>query len=182
MLDAFEDFFLQLRRRSSGNITTKTAGDIASEIVSSLYGKITDKIDPVTIGEMQRAIDIAIQYGQRLGVPKEIINHLVQGYPSHSFVIDYEEALVLFPNCRLINKNECLLLLELQRIFHAEYGEDFTQLPTEEGFLARVLIEEDRKEINQNEDTQNSDDEIQKKHERDAEVEESGTTNCDIQN
>lgn len=138
--EAFEAFFLELRQRSAGNITTKTAGEIASTITSELYGKITDKIDPIAIGEMQRAIDIAIQYGTRLGVPSALIQHLVKGYPSHSFVIDFEEAIALFPNCRLISDIEYQLLLEIQRILYHEFNNDFTMMPDEQGFLARINI------------------------------------------
>lgn len=164
--EAFEAFFLELRGRSAGNITTKTAGEIASAITSELYGKITDKIDPIAIGEMQRAIDIAIQYGTRLGVPSEIIQHLVKGYPSHSFVIDFEEAIALFPNCRLISDAEYRLLLEIQRILYHEFDNDFTYMPDEQGFLARInILVSDEEGGQNNEDNKSESSKASNRHE-----------------
>ena len=164
--EAFEAFFLELRQRSAGNITTKTAGEIASVITSELYGKITDKIDPIAIGEMQRAIDIAIQYGTRLGVPTALIQHLVKGYPSHSFVIDFEEAIALFPNCRLVSDAEYQLLLEIQRILFHEFNNDFTFMPDEQGFLARINIHISDEEGEQsNEDNKSESSEASSRHE-----------------
>ncbi len=152
IFEAFEDFFLELRKRSYGNITTKTAGEIAGQVVSTLYGRITDKIDPVVIGEMQRSVDIAIQYGKRLGVPTELINHLVKGYPSHGFVIDFEEAVALFPNCRLISDADSIMLFEIQKILYHEFDEDYTLMPHDNVFLAKITVdisEEERGEKNE---------------------------------
>jgi len=158
--DAFEDIFLKLRQRSGGNITTKTAGDIASDIIGSLYSKITDKIDPTVIGEMKRAIDVTVQYGKRLGVPDDLIHHMVKGYPSHSFVVDFDEAQVIFPNCRLIIQEEAMLLLEIQRILHCEFGSDLTSIPSEDGFLARISLELEDREVDPNEECESEDTEI----------------------
>ena len=74
-------------------------------------------------------------------MPSELIQHLVKGYPSHSFVIDFEEALTLFPNCRLISDAECRLLLEIQRILYHEFDNDFTFMPDDQGFLACINIQ-----------------------------------------
>jgi hypothetical protein len=150
VFEAFEHFFLRLRRRSGGNITTKTASEVASVIASELYSKIMDKLDPVSIGDLQRAIDIAVKYGARLDVPEEIIDHLVKGYPSHSFVIDFEEALELFPRSRLIKQSECFMLIEIQRILANEYGLDLTQIPDDSGFIGLVHI--DIQNVNKNVD------------------------------
>lgn len=141
--EAFEQFFLNLRGRSGGNITTKTAGDISSCIVGTLYGGITDKIDPVTVGEMQRAVDIAVEYGKRLGVAPAIVNHLVKEYPSHGFIIDYEEALTLFPNSRCVTPSEYELLSEVCSILYTEFGENYTITPHTEGILAHIQITEE---------------------------------------
>ena len=110
-------------------------------MVSTLYGRITDKIDPVVIGEMQRSVDIAIQYGRRLGVPTELINHLVKGYPSHGFVIDFEEAVALFPNCRLISDADSIMLFEIQKILYHEFDEDYTLMPHDNVFLAKITVD-----------------------------------------
>jgi hypothetical protein len=140
--NTFEQIFLSLRGRSGANITTKTAGDFASTIVGTLYSSITDKVDPVTIGEMQRAVDIALEYGKRLGASEDVVNHLVNDYPSHGFVIDSEEALTLFPNARPIKDGEYRLLREVGAIFANEFGTDFTIEPSDRPILATITITE----------------------------------------
>ena len=99
---AFEMFaysFSEIISRSQANITTKTAADIASAIAVGLLSPISSQIDPMRLGEMNRLMDIALAYGERLN-PQQIhtVNQLISGYPSHSFVIDYTEAADLF-NC-----------------------------------------------------------------------------------
>ncbi|MGJ3243265.1 MAG: SDH family Clp fold serine proteinase [Opitutales bacterium] len=108
--ESWEKNFLKVRQRSGGIITTKTASEIASDLSIGIYSQISEKIDPSRVGELQRTCDIALHYGLRLGRPKNIINHLIYGYPSHSFVIDYAEARALFSNVRLTNQFEDLLL------------------------------------------------------------------------
>ena len=56
---------------------------------------------------MNRLMNIALAYGQRLqpeGI--EVIKNLIYNYPSHSFVIDYEEAKILFDCVREPNDLE----------------------------------------------------------------------------
>jgi hypothetical protein len=44
------------------------------------------------MGEMRRAVNIAYHYGMRLNGNRERIMHLIEDYPTHTFVIDYDEA------------------------------------------------------------------------------------------
>ena len=97
---AFQDLTMRLKFQML--MTTRTAGDIASRIVSSLYGGIYAQMDPLRLGEIQRAQAVGLQYGQRLiaqsGITNEVaLYRLVSGYPSHGFVIDVLEAKELFP-------------------------------------------------------------------------------------
>jgi len=108
--ETFEEVFLNIRSRSGGIITTKTAGEIATKIATGLYSPITDKIDPSRIGELQRSIDIALHYGVRLGADQRLVQHLITGYPSHTFVIDCEEAEQIFPSVRMMDPFETLVL------------------------------------------------------------------------
>jgi hypothetical protein len=96
----FEQTFLQVLGRSGGVITTKTAAEIATNLASQLLSPLSAQIDPVKLGEVQRAINIAEKYGERLGAGSETIGRLVHGYPSHGFVIDVEEACTLFRDVR----------------------------------------------------------------------------------
>ena len=95
--EMFESYLLNLISGTQALITTKTAADIASSMAVNLLSPIPSQIDPLRLGEMNRLMNIALAYGQRLkpeGI--EVIKNLIYNYPSHSFVIDYEEAKKLF--------------------------------------------------------------------------------------
>ncbi|HXJ16030.1 MAG TPA: SppA protein, partial [Candidatus Polarisedimenticolia bacterium] len=78
----FEQHFLELKRRSQGAITTKTAAHIATTVAARLLQPITAQIDPLRLGEMQRAVTIAKQYGERLGASSDSVDRLIYEYPS----------------------------------------------------------------------------------------------------
>ncbi|MEB3217367.1 MAG: hypothetical protein VKN72_14205 [Nostocales cyanobacterium 94392] len=99
--EMFESYLLKLISGTQALITTKTAADIASSMAVNLLSPIPSQIDPLRLGEMNRLMNIALAYGQRLkpeGI--EVIKNLIYNYPSHSFVIDYEEAKKLFDDVR----------------------------------------------------------------------------------
>lgn len=109
---AFENSFLNLKQRSRYSITTKTAGDICSSLAVGLVSPISAQIDPLKLGDIQRAINITYAYGQRLGASKELLDKLILHYPSHGFVIDIEEAVTLFNNVESPSVTE----LELEQL------------------------------------------------------------------
>lgn len=81
----------------------KLAAQIATDIAIGTYGKIYAQIDPNQLGAIERAINIANDYGKRLksdNVKQDALDRLVSGYSSHSFVIDIKEAKELFSNVR----------------------------------------------------------------------------------
>lgn len=90
--------------RESTGISTKMAADMASNLVHSIFSPIASQIDPLKMGEHQRATAVAMEYGQRLNaLSKNLknetnINKLISQYPSHSFVIDRKEATEIFKN------------------------------------------------------------------------------------
>jgi hypothetical protein len=102
---AFEHFFLQIKHRGGGNITTKTASHIACDLTNGLYAPIFAQVDPAHVGEAGRAMLIADRYGRRLRLgtdnwTDEVLQFLTAGYPSHGFVIDRQEASMLFERVR----------------------------------------------------------------------------------
>lgn len=117
----FEDYFLQLIERSQGVISTRTAADIASSMAVQLLAPIAGQIDPLRLGEMNRVMQIAQDYGQRLSCKSldqdaldqyalEIVTKLSSEYHAHGFVIDYTEAEQLFgEKVREPTEIECLL-------------------------------------------------------------------------
>ncbi len=110
LFSAFEVCFLSTIYKSGGVITTKTAADIASSMAIGLMAPVAGQIDPLRLGELSRSMEVAYEYGIRLNPNiKNSIKKLVSGYPSHSFVIDREEAKELFRAVREPTKSELIL-------------------------------------------------------------------------
>ena len=104
-----KECMLSISHRSGGSVRIKTASEIAVQLVASWLNPIAEQIDPLRLGEAQRAIAIAKEYGVRIGsknLNPGALDTLVEGYPSHSFVIDQEEADKLFKNVRSIEEKE----------------------------------------------------------------------------
>ncbi len=119
---AFREALIEIRTGSGGAISTKMASEIAANLATNLYGRIYEQIDPVKLGENERAIQIATHYGDRLkgsNVKKDTLEMLVLGYSSHGFVIDRKEAEGLFRFVRAPRKEEADLIAILNgAIFH----------------------------------------------------------------
>lgn len=82
-------------------LSTKVASEIASKLTIGLLEPIAAQIDPMKLAEMQRATEIAYEYGTRLALKSrnlraDGITRLVTGYPSHAFTIDRKEAKEIF--------------------------------------------------------------------------------------
>lgn len=89
------------RARVSLRMSPKVAGDVASQVVAGLMAPLYSQIDPLRIGEMQRAMSITLEYGTRLdghssNLKPGSLDKLVIQYPAHGFVIDRKEAGTLF--------------------------------------------------------------------------------------
>ncbi|MBL8842346.1 MAG: hypothetical protein JNL90_12550 [Planctomycetes bacterium] len=99
----FETHFFALRNRTRFQLSTRTCAEIASKLAVGLMGPVYGHMDPIRLGELQRSLTIARDYGQRLStslVRDGALDALVAGYPSHGFVIDIDEAKTLFNNVR----------------------------------------------------------------------------------
>ena len=96
--EAFQDYLVGITGASEGHISAKTSAEIARELAVGLFAPMTGQIEPERLGEMQRAITIATEYGVRLtsnrrdNLKAGALEKLVQGYPGHGFVIDIDEA------------------------------------------------------------------------------------------
>lgn len=153
VFESWESIFLQIRARSQGVVTTKTAAEIACSIVTGLYSPISDKIDPQRFGEMQRSLHIATEYGKRLGVREAVVEHLCTGYPSHSFVIDLQEAQSLLENVRVPTAFEEILVCNAAESLRKEYKVNPVRQIAPEGFIGivNVTIEHEAKGEQENE-------------------------------
>lgn len=99
VLESFRNYLTDIR--SGGRLRTKLAADIATKLADGFISPIAAKIDPVTLGEHNRAMQIAYDYGRKLSemvksISDESLMRLISGYPSHGFVIDRKEAAELF--------------------------------------------------------------------------------------
>jgi hypothetical protein len=68
-----------------------------------MHYPMTAQIEPERLGKVQRAINIANAYGTRLdggNLKRGGLEKLVQGYLTHRFVIDLEEAKTIFNRVR----------------------------------------------------------------------------------
>ena len=103
--------------RSGGVVTFRTASEVATGVISALYGPIFGQIDPEKVGERMRAMRIGKEYAARLdfheNLKLEALDLLTKSYASHSFVIDYKEAELLFKKVRLVTDEEKDVILSL---------------------------------------------------------------------
>jgi hypothetical protein len=116
--DAFDHFLISLTTRSGGRITVRTASEVAAKLTEALYSGISQQIDPIHMGEVNRSMAIAKEYGKRLMVKSKnfdenTLQALISSYPSHSFVIDREEAETKFKSVRPCTPDEVALLADL---------------------------------------------------------------------
>lgn len=106
---SFEQALMSLIEDSSGSISTKTAAELSRDLAVGLFSPVMAQIDPNRLGEVQRAIKIAQAYGERIGTPNlkpTGMDQLVEQYPSHGFVIDFDEAKKLFRNVKRLEGEE----------------------------------------------------------------------------
>ncbi len=118
---AWENLFLRIEARSGGGITVRTAAEIAADLTTGLFAPLYSQIDPLHVGEAARAMQVADNYGIRLiagsrNCTYDGLHHLATQYPSHSFVIDSEEAKTIFQNVRSPTDAEIILAQTLQTL------------------------------------------------------------------
>lgn len=97
--------FLKTVRKETG-ISTRTASDLSAKVISGLLGPVFAQIEPMKIGENARALNITKAYAVRLNnISKSIgsqlhLEFLLNAYPDHGFVIDRDEARIIFKDVR----------------------------------------------------------------------------------
>lgn len=108
-LQAFRSYLIDIN--AGGGLSTKLASEISSKLVIGLYEPLFAQVDPIKLGEMNAALEIAKHYGDRLNqksssLKSDALNKLIMGYPTHGFVIDRSEARTLFENVDKPNPQE----------------------------------------------------------------------------
>jgi len=112
LLDSFRQFLVDIN--AGTGISTKSAADVATKLAVGIYEPILGQVDPMRLGEMEAALQIAYEYGARLderfrNLKAQALLQLVHGYPSHSFVIDRKEAKTLFKRVRQPDEHESII-------------------------------------------------------------------------
>lgn len=112
LLSSFRQFLVDIN--AGTGISTKSAADVATKLAIGIYEPILGQVDPMRLGEMEAALQIAFEYGSRLddrfeNLKANALIKLVHGYPSHSFVIDRKEAKSLFKRVRRPSDQEATI-------------------------------------------------------------------------
>lgn len=99
--EAGKAFFrmFRLMRTSGLHLPTKMAAESAAKMAIGMIEPLYAQLDPIRMGEVERFVNIAQEYGERLrstNVKNDTISKLLSEYPSHEFVIDREEASEMF--------------------------------------------------------------------------------------
>ena len=118
----FMQHVLTLKHHFKNRMSFKTAVNSAIEMTNASIKPIFERFDPLSIGEDFRSYRIAEEYGARLdGVAHNLrrdegfdaLDMLLGGYPSHGFVIDFNEACDLFLRVEMIDEHTGPLLESL---------------------------------------------------------------------
>jgi hypothetical protein len=118
--------------RSWSRLSTKMAGEFAAKIAVGIAGPLYAQIDPNRLGEMNRKMRVAYEYGLRLdeycsNLKEDALDRLVGYYPSHAFVIDRKEAKELFREVCIPNDQEYAFIDSMREVVLEErdFGPEF---------------------------------------------------------
>jgi ATP-dependent protease ClpP protease subunit len=98
------------------NHAAQTAADITKGIVDPIFSQV----NPIQMGEYYRLLDTSKEYAKRLlavsyfsmdeDTRKNLLKRMAEGYPTHGFIIDVDEARTLGLNARMPLGQELPLL------------------------------------------------------------------------
>ena len=129
-------FFKTFSKSDLIDQNSSDAPSVIADLVVGLLQPIAEKIDPLQLAENQRALDIAKEYGLRLGGLEKVVNRLIYDYPSHDFWIDFDEANHLFKQVHLFTSTENGVVNSIQLILKEIFGIDNgLRWPSNEGFV-----------------------------------------------
>ncbi len=96
----------------------------ATNFVQSTTEPLFSQLDPEKLGEYSRELAVGVEYGKRLlhrierwdDNSSEVIDKLVHGYPSHGYIIDYDELSDMGFDVRMFPDSEHAAVQELRHI------------------------------------------------------------------
>lgn len=142
VLESFRNYLVDINQGSG--LSTKSASEIASKLTIGIHEPIFAQIDPMRLGEMQAALTIALEYGNRLNERSKnlkpgALSKLATSYPSHGFVIDRKEARGLFVNVRIPEEHESVIGAWVADAFgHEARRQNGLVIDCTETFLAQI--------------------------------------------
>lgn len=110
--DFCKKFFFEMLDSGAGVISMEVASMVSNKLSESLFSPLMAKINPLEVGEIYRAMNVANAYGQIIksdNVKDSTLEKLVASYPSHSFVIDISQAQKLFKDAKPLEPIQKLL-------------------------------------------------------------------------
>lgn len=122
------------------NVDEQVAGTMAAQALKSFAEPIFSQVDPGELGEQNRLLTVAAEYGLRLMKVSykertneqraQVLEKLVSTYPAHSFVIDFQEAQELGLKVRRPDSKESRLLSRCSSFFRRchLHHQDFIKL------------------------------------------------------
>ncbi|OCG56970.1 SDH family Clp fold serine proteinase [Gilliamella sp. Nev3-1] len=144
--------------RYSTRISTRLSAEIAEKLTDSVISPIASQIEPMKVGEHQRALEICLEYGVRLAtksknlISNDLLGKLTMGYPDHAFVIDRCEARKLFRNVESPDNNSYIKQLDNLAIIEiSESNINFGGEPDVTDFTDRIKNEQ--VELNKNDES-----------------------------
>jgi Serine dehydrogenase proteinase len=104
--DLFSHNMLSIISASRGSVSFRLAAEIAAKMTADIMSGIYAQINPEALGQDFMDLNVAKEYCERLNkrtgnLKPGAITRLVYEYPTHDFVIDFEEATELFHNIAL---------------------------------------------------------------------------------
>lgn len=125
-----KETFEKLRWDTPFQFSSKLAAQVASEMAIGLFKCVYEQLDPMRLGENERAMLIGQLYGERLATDNLkdwALARLIKAYPSHEFVIDGNEAKQLFNSVTSPTEEEIRLLAALDEATATQQGRRLTE-------------------------------------------------------
>lgn len=122
-------FYQTLIESRTMRLSTRMCAEFGSQLATGVLTPLLNQIDPMRMGEMQRATRVAYEYGERLNTYRRnlkegALDRLVSSYPSHGFVIDRKEARELFNRVFGLTRHEQQFCEDLWWAFHEQGSYD----------------------------------------------------------
>jgi hypothetical protein len=122
----------------NGGMDIPYAIEAARPLVADIVGPLYKQVDPHELGEARRYLAVGEEYSKKIMQKysyrhrkaqqvDKIVEQLVWHYPSHSYVIDMEEAQNIGLSAQPLDDNTEKLLVKLLQLVHNCYG--FRPLP-----------------------------------------------------